>query len=212
MYLGALADAYNSINNLSPRSRSSAMFIARQFAGVDGSVKAATHSQMDKMISFLQGLLPCGTVQEPDDGRHQNPGRPRKPARKPARKQQDANAKRISSAKWFKKRYANDPVFAMKHAMRRTVSTALRRAGFIKKQSSIKIVGCTPAELKKHIEMQFLQGMSWDNRRNWHIDHIVPLSSAKTEDELLALCHFTNLRPLWAEDNQKKSSQLTHLI
>lgn len=208
MHLGALADAYNSINNLSPRSKSSAMFVARQFAGVNGSVKSATHSQMDKMISHLQSLLPFGAVKEPDDGRHQNPGRPRKPVRT----QQATNAKQISNAKWFKKRYANDPVFAMKHAMRRTVSTALRRAGFVKKQSSIKIVGCTPAELKKHIEMQFLQGMSWDNRRDWHIDHIVPLSSAKTEDELLALCHFTNLRPLWAEDNQKKSSHLTHLI
>lgn len=208
MHLGALADAYNSMNGLSPRSKSSGMFIARSAVGLSGNVKSATHEQMDEMIAFLKGRLPHGLVIEPDDGRHKNPGRRR--IHNTIRAAQKASKQ--SQAKWFKNRYAKDPIFALRHSMRRTVATALKRAGFVKNQSSIKIVGCTAAELKKHIELQFLPGMSWANRESWHIDHIVPLSSAKTEDELLALCHFTNLRPLWAKENQKKSSQMTHLL
>jgi hypothetical protein len=50
--------------------------------------------------------------------------------------------------------------------------------------------------------------MNWSNRKEWHIDHIIPLSSAKTEEELLKLFHYTNLQPLWANDNIKKSNKI----
>jgi len=65
-------------------------------------------------------------------------------------------------------------------------------------------VSCSPEFLKKHLENQFIDGMSWENRSEWHIDHIIPLSSAKTKDELYKLCHYENLQPLWVEDNLKK--------
>lgn len=68
--------------------------------------------------------------------------------------------------------------------------------------------GCSPEFLKEHLERQFVEGMTWENRNEWHIDHIIPLSSAKTEDELYELCHYTNLQPLWAEDNLKKSNKV----
>jgi hypothetical protein len=207
MHLGRLADAYNASNGLSPRNRKSAMFVARQAAGVAGDVKSATHGQMDEMISYLEGRPECGDVREASDGRADNPGRAASSTPK-ARKKQSRESRR----NWFNKRYGSDQVFAIRHSMRRTVATALKRAGFIKKQSSLKIVGCTPSELKRHIELQFLPGMSWLNRSEWHVDHIVPLSSAASEEELLALCHFTNLRPIWAKENLKKSSHRTHLI
>jgi hypothetical protein len=70
------------------------------------------------------------------------------------------------------------------------------------------IIGCSPQELKEHLEKQFVSGMTWENRNEWHIDHIIPLSSAKTEEELYKLCHYTNLQPLWAEDNLKKSNKI----
>jgi hypothetical protein len=62
--------------------------------------------------------------------------------------------------------------------------------------------------LKEHIEKQFIDDMNWDNKGNWHIDHIIPLSSAKTEVELMKLFHFSNLQPLWASDNIKKSNKI----
>jgi hypothetical protein len=72
------------------------------------------------------------------------------------------------------------------------------------------MIGCSPAELKLHIESNFVDGMSWDNYgfRGWHIDHIVPLSSAKTKDEAVSLNHYTNLQPLWGVDNMKKGKKI----
>ena len=72
------------------------------------------------------------------------------------------------------------------------------------------IIGCIPEYLKEHIENQFTDGMCWENYGlyGWHIDHIIPLSSANTEDEIYKLCHYTNLQPLWAEENMKKSNKL----
>jgi hypothetical protein len=52
--------------------------------------------------------------------------------------------------------------------------------------------------------------MCWENygKYGWHIDHIVPLSSAKTEEEIYKLCHYTNLQPLWSTDNLSKGCKL----
>ncbi len=46
--------------------------------------------------------------------------------------------------------------------------------------------------------------MSWDKYGQWEVDHIVPLSAAKSLDELVRLCHFTNLQPLWKRENLAK--------
>ena len=50
--------------------------------------------------------------------------------------------------------------------------------------------------------------MSWENRNEWHVDHIIPLCSAKTQEELYNLCHYTNLQPLWVKDNLTKGSKI----
>jgi hypothetical protein len=82
-----------------------------------------------------------------------------------------------------------------------------------KNLGSFEIIGCSPQELKEHLGNQFNNGMSWENHGlfGWHIDHIIPLSSAKTEDDLIKLCHYTNLQPLWAKDNLRKSNKLDYL-
>jgi hypothetical protein len=50
--------------------------------------------------------------------------------------------------------------------------------------------------------------MSWGNYGyyGWHVDHKIPLDSGKTEEEILKLCHYLNLQPLWRNDNQSKSN------
>ena len=50
--------------------------------------------------------------------------------------------------------------------------------------------------------------MNWDNRGEWHYDHIIPISNAKTEEEVNKLNHYTNFQPLWAKDNRFKSSKI----
>ena len=70
------------------------------------------------------------------------------------------------------------------------------------------MLGCTWKELRCHMESKFTEGMSWANRNLWHIDHIIPLASAKSIEEVIKLCHYTNLQPLWAEDNLKKGAKI----
>jgi hypothetical protein len=94
--------------------------------------------------------------------------------------------------------------------VRSRISTYLKNSNYMKKNKTFEIVGCSPEFLKEHLEKQFVDGMSWENRAEWHIDHIIPLSSAKTEEDALKLCHYTNLQPLWAEDNLRKSNKIIY--
>jgi hypothetical protein len=70
------------------------------------------------------------------------------------------------------------------------------------------MLGVSYPEFISYFERLFVEGMSWDNHGEWHIDHIIPLSSVNTEEELIKLCYYTNLQPLWAEDNLKKGSKI----
>lgn len=77
-------------------------------------------------------------------------------------------------------------------------------------------LGYTVEDLKRHLERQFLPGMSWENMGEWHVDHIVPLKSFayKTVDdaEFKAAWALTNLRPLWAVSNMKKHARRENLL
>ena len=94
--------------------------------------------------------------------------------------------------------------------MRNRINQILKNKKFVKKNRFLVYLGCTPSELKFYIEKKFQPGMTWDNWKigGWHIDHIVPLSSAKNEEEIMKLCHYSNLQPLWAIDNLKKADKL----
>lgn len=123
---------------------------------------------------------------------------------------QSANWERIKlyQAKYSAARYKNDPLYALSRLVRRRMSIVLRERGFAKESRSSQMLGCDYEALMTHLEAKFSEGMCWENRGEWHIDHIIPLASAKTEKELLALCHYTNLQPLWAEDNLAKGARL----
>jgi hypothetical protein len=69
------------------------------------------------------------------------------------------------------------------------------------------LVGCTVSEFREHIERQFQPGMTWQNYGSlWHLDHIRPLASfdLTQKEQQFASCHFTNLRPLWAQENMTR--------
>ena len=107
-----------------------------------------------------------------------------------------------------KERLLNDPLFRLTHNMRSLIGQAFRKRGYTKKSKTYEILGCSFDDFKIYIENQFTEGMSWDNRSEWHLDHIVPVSFGKTELEIIALNHYTNFQPLWAIDNIKKSNKL----
>ena len=112
---------------------------------------------------------------------------------------------------YHKKRFKTDAVYKLKVTVRARFIKYLWKNKIAKNNRTFDLVGCTPKELKKHIEKQFLPGMSWENYNfeTWHIDHIKPISLAKTMDDIirLKLMHYTNLQPLWAKDNMKKSNK-----
>ena len=104
-----------------------------------------------------------------------------------------------------------DVEFKLKKRLRGRMYYALKK-GF-KSGSTVNDLGCSVAELKRHIESQFQLGMTWENHGQWHIDHIKPLSKFNLHKrvEFLKACHYTNLRPLWAMDNWKKSNRIEEL-
>jgi hypothetical protein len=115
-----------------------------------------------------------------------------------------------SARLWKKKARLNNPKYKLLSNLRERTKDYLKYKT-VNPSSSIKdIVGCSPQFLKEYLENKFTDGMSWDNYGfyGWHIDHIIPLSSAKTEDEVCKLCHYTNLQPLWSVDNLKKGSKI----
>jgi len=110
----------------------------------------------------------------------------------------------------LKKRKLNDKLFSLICSVRARFNGFLKKNNISKKNKTFDIVGCTPEFLREYIEQKFTEGMSWDNygRNGWHVDHIIPLSSAKNESEIYELCHYTNLQPLWESENIKKSNKI----
>lgn len=112
--------------------------------------------------------------------------------------------------KRMSERKKNEPILKLKMLYRSKINKILGS----RKEKTFDLIGCSPLELKKHIEKEFVRGMKWDNHGlfGWHIDHIIPLSSAKNKEELKKLCHYTNLQPLWALDNIQKRDKLLNGI
>ena len=132
---------------------------------------------------------------------------------KKRREYRAANLESVRSQARTQKRtqHANkksDPIYQMARRVRGRMRMALKEKGFCKESKTAKTIGCSWKQFAKHIESQFSGGMSWDNRSEWHLDHILPLSCATTIEGLEKLSHYTNIRPLWAAENLRKSDNL----
>jgi hypothetical protein len=107
-------------------------------------------------------------------------------------------------------KYKNNIEYKLTIILRSRIRHALN--GKLKENTTKDLLGCTIEELKIHLEKKFLEGMNWNNygRYGWHIDHIIPCASFDLTDlEQQKKCfHYTNLQPLWAEDNLKKHSKI----
>lgn len=106
----------------------------------------------------------------------------------------------------------DDPQKRIFVSMRKACNRVVKQVGLGKKPTNtFKWVGCSPEQLKAHIESLFQEGMTWDNygKHGWHVDHIRPVSSFKPE-EWEQINHYTNLQPLWWRDNLSKSNNYQH--
>jgi len=123
-----------------------------------------------------------------------------------ARKWLSKNRDKIND--YRKEKHANDPKFAMSIRCRNRLVYALKAKGFKKESKTSDMLGCSWEHLCAHLESKFLPDMSWDNRSLWHVDHIIPLASASTMEELMKLARWENLQPLWGPDNIAKSDKM----
>jgi hypothetical protein len=111
---------------------------------------------------------------------------------------------------YFRTMKKNNPLYKLSCTVRGRINNILKIKSIKKKYKTFDVIGCSSEFLKGYIENQFTNGMNWENHGQfgWHIDHRIPLDSAKTEDEIYKLCHYTNLQPLWWEDNLHKSTKI----
>ncbi len=106
-----------------------------------------------------------------------------------------------------KRKRNNDSLYKLKHNLRVRTCEYFKIIKVTKRNKTFSMIGITPSELKNYIENKFTEGMNWDNYGKWHIDHIIPLNSVDSEEEIIKLCHYTNLQPLWAADNIRKKDK-----
>ncbi len=121
---------------------------------------------------------------------------------------------REKANKWRREKYRENPEYRMRVAMSGMVKRVLSRGGRQKDRSAEEILGYTKQELVSHIEKQFTKKMTWDNYGSyWHIDHITPLSVLVDQGEPASSVNcLSNLRPITAESNQRKSDKIEVLI
>lgn len=111
---------------------------------------------------------------------------------------------------YFVVRRANDLLFKMNAYMRNMIGRVLKRSYSDKTNTTVIMLGYTADQLVEHIESLFVEGMSWDNYGEWHIDHIVPvkwwLDNGVTDPSMINA--LINLQPLWASDNLIKGCKV----
>lgn len=120
---------------------------------------------------------------------------------------------------YFRERKKVDILFKLSCNLRSSIVNIFNKSGYSKHSKTIQIIGCSFEELKIHLESKFEPWMTWENRGKyngefdfgWDIDHIIPISAAGNEEEVLKLNHYTNLQPLCSKMNRDiKKNKTNH--
>ena len=116
-------------------------------------------------------------------------------------------------SEYMVRNYTLNSSFRLQCVLRGRLRKALKNGS--KHSSAVRDAGCSWDELRAWIEAQFTDGMCWENAGEWEIDHVIPfkfltLKDANGEDYLpyehqRVVCHYTNLRPMWAKDNMART-------
>lgn len=121
----------------------------------------------------------------------------------------EVNKEHIS--KKYVERLEKDFIFKYSHNIRNLIRGSFKRGckGVYKKGLKTEnILGCSIDFFIEYISNKFKNGMTLENHGEWHLDHIIPIATAQSEDELIKLNHYTNFQPLWSKENLKKGSKI----
>jgi len=110
----------------------------------------------------------------------------------------------------YKYRIKSDDIYRLRLSLKNMIRSSFIRQYTNKSKRTIEILGCSFEEFKLYLESKFEPWMTWENRGlyngefnyGWDIDHIIPLSSAETEEDIIRLNHYTNLQPLCSKINR----------
>lgn len=108
------------------------------------------------------------------------------------------------------KRRKEDPIFKFKEITKNLISSSFTRRGKSKRIKTESILGCTIEYFQEYILSKCPEGVGLKDFGvfGYHLDHIIPISLAKTEEDVIKLCHYTNFQPLFWIDNIKKSNKI----
>ena len=112
---------------------------------------------------------------------------------------------------YIRKRKEKDYLFNIKTAISKNINSKLKR--FLKgnkEKNTFEILGCTYEYFASYLESKFESWMTWENRGlyngelnyGWDLDHIIPLDSAKNDEEVYKLNHYSNFQPLCSKINR----------
>lgn len=113
---------------------------------------------------------------------------------------------------YHQERVKTDPLYKFEKQIRGAISSSFKRKKYIKNNHTYEIIGLNSDEFIDYLKETFKDnyGYEWDGKEKVHIDHIIPLATATTEQEILKLCYYTNLQLLKAKDNLDKSDKLDY--
>jgi hypothetical protein len=114
------------------------------------------------------------------------------------------------TVEYERKKLKTDINWVLKKRLRARLKAALK--GISKSKKTMELLGVPHINFfKTWIECKFKEGMTWENKHLWHIDHVLPCSSFDlTKPEEQAKCfHYTNLQPLWASENLSKGNRIS---
>lgn len=122
------------------------------------------------------------------------------------RERMKKNRDKVNS--YLKQRWNKNPELRLTHNLRRSLNRYAKSCSI----RSSERFGCTPKQLRDHIEAKFERDMTWENYGEWHIDHIMPCSAFDlTNPDHVKVCfNWQNLRPLWAKENRLKGNKITN--
>jgi hypothetical protein len=111
-----------------------------------------------------------------------------------------------------KNRKANDPIYKLINNFRTAIYQVLKENNVEKNGHYFEVLKYSPDELIIHLENQFTNDMTWDKYGEWHVDHILPISSFNIQEigdeEFMKCWSLSNLQPLWGDENIRKSNKI----